>query len=181
MMSVAFKLLLLPAAARGWSSCTFPHVDWLVSDTGDTDGARGQSDISATQRVAGMGSAAYIGGYTMGIQSLQSSASTATVTRTDDDGDTMDMHLSKITSAGVPTNIWIFKGSTKSKSSFSDLHKFPDLVHLATAGYFYGTLTVPGTSGDITLTVPTGVGSSIGFVTKFNTNTGKAAWAKIIG
>lgn len=54
-------LAILPAALA-WSSCSFPKVDWLLHDTG-IDGNQ-----SATSVVAGMGSFAYIGGYTAGAR-----------------------------------------------------------------------------------------------------------------
>lgn len=61
MVSVSFKLLLLlPAAARGWTSCLYPHVDWLAVDQGDAEHSGGGL-------VAGMGSSAYFGGYSMGV------------------------------------------------------------------------------------------------------------------
>ena len=61
MVSVSIKLfLLLPAAARGWTSCLYPHVDWLAVDQGDAENSGGGV-------VAGMGSNAYFGGYSMGV------------------------------------------------------------------------------------------------------------------
>ena len=61
MVSVSFKLLLLlPAAARGWTSCLYPHVDWIAVDQGDANPSGGGA-------VAGMGSNAYFGGYSMGV------------------------------------------------------------------------------------------------------------------
>jgi hypothetical protein len=181
MMSVAFKLLL-PAAAHGWSSCVYPKVDWILSDT-----ATGQS---ATSTVAGMGPFAYIGGYTQGAQTLQSSISTTSVSHTDSDDTTIDLHLSKISSAGVPTAIWNFPGSVVcscytgscgmcTKNNFNQLHKFPDLVHLAFSAHFKGDLTIPGISS--TVSNPWVEVAAVGLVGKFNTDTGQAVWVKMIG
>ena len=59
-MLAAFKLfLLLPAAARGWTSCLYPHVDWIAVDQGDADHSGGGS-------VTGMGPNAFIAGYSKG-------------------------------------------------------------------------------------------------------------------
>ena len=86
----------------------------------------------------------------------------------------------------MPTATWAFTGSTDERAGnmfvMSDgIHKFPDGVHLALAIDMTGVLTIPGENGDIVLTNPQGVSESIGVAVKFNTNTGKAAWAKMIG
>ena len=48
-----------------WGSCEFPSVNFMVVDAG--------AGISATQKVAGMGGYAYIGGYTDANLTLRSS------------------------------------------------------------------------------------------------------------
>ena len=50
-----------------WPTCTFPAVDWIVADMG--------VGKSATQKVAGIGAHAYVGGYATGVTTLASSAS----------------------------------------------------------------------------------------------------------
>ena len=57
-MVMVASLALGALLVSGWSTCTFPQVDWLAYDKGVGE--------SATQRVAGMGAYAYIGGYTKG-------------------------------------------------------------------------------------------------------------------
>ena len=67
---------------------------------------------------------------------------------------TVDMYVSKIGSDGVPAAIWNFESSTSSKNYFSDLHKFPDLTHLAVGGSFGGNLTIETESGTVVLHNP---------------------------
>jgi hypothetical protein len=135
-----------------------------------------------------MGPNAYIAGYSKGQHVVATSASATTVTY---EGDTSlyDLVISQVTSAGVPTAAWTFKGSTGMRGGSGGntfvwshgIHKFPDGVHLALSLNMKGILTIPGVSGDIVLTNPLGVSESIGVVVKFNINTGKAAWAKMVG
>ena len=119
---------------------------------------------------------------------VATSASATTVTY---EGDTSlyDLIISQVTSAGVPTAYWTFKGSTDMRGGSGGntflwshgIHKFPDGVHLALSISMKGILTIPGVSGDIVLTNPLGVSEAIGVVVKFNIVTGKAAWAKMVG
>merc|ERR1719460_1820840 len=89
----------------------------------------------------------------------------------------MDMHLSKIASDGTPVAIWAFPSSDAAKNSFTGLHKFPDLKHMAIAGYYAGELTIPGSAGPIKLINPL-PSDNVAFVAKFDTEAGHAAWVK---
>ena len=65
----AMRLITWLPLAAGWSTCSFPHVDWMTADVG--------AGKSATQKVAGVGNFAYMGGYATGTTTLQSTASTS--------------------------------------------------------------------------------------------------------
>ena len=66
-----------------------------------------------------------------------------TVTNVNDDA-FMDMHVSKVSSAGTPTQMWMFKGALPTEIySFSDMHGTAD-GHLALAFSFPGdNMTLP--------------------------------------
>ena len=148
----------------GWSDCRFPSVDWLVTDVG-----RG---TSATQKVAHLGSSVYLAGYTTGNHSVKSSVSSKMITRIDDD-EHFDMHITEVSTSGVPTRIWSFTGTDKAKDYWSDLHKFADGTHLAAGGTYKGNLTLP----DGTKLVNTRSDTNAFFV-KLNTASGSVAWVR---
>ena len=122
--------------------------------------------------------------FVAGQHVLETTASATKVTY-QGSADKYDLVLSQVGSNGVPTATWIFTGSTDERTgnqfvSSHGIHKFPDGVHLALTINMKGNLTIPGENGDIVLKNPQGVSESIGVAVKFNTNTGKAAWAKMI-
>jgi hypothetical protein len=57
-MKLSVALLVAPAVHAWQADCRFPKVDWFMLDEG--------AGISATQKVAGMGTDTYTGGYTSG-------------------------------------------------------------------------------------------------------------------
>ena len=65
-----------------------------------------------------------------------------TVTNVNDDA-FMDMHVSKVSSAGTPTQMWMFKSAVTTPIYFSDMHGTAD-GHLALAFSFPGdNMTLP--------------------------------------
>ena len=155
------------ASSGGWygfSSCLFPSVDWLVTDVG-----RGES---ATQKVAHLGNSVYLAGYTTGNHSVRSSVSSEMITRVDDDSH-FDMHITEVSTAGVPTRVWAFTGTDRTKDFWSDVHKFADGTHLAAGGRFGGNLTVPGVG-----TLVNSGSDPMAFVVKLNTASGNVAWMR---
>jgi hypothetical protein len=189
MLWAAFKLLFLPAAARGWTSCMFPDVNWIKTDTADPGTCSSSRDPlchhTSADDAVGMGLFAYTAGYTRGDQTIKTSASEVTVTDSDDDATSWDTHLTKISAEGVPIAVWRFKGDSAHEGNRYiggtgswRMHKTPDDVHLAIAfNFVHPTYTIPG---GLVLTNPHEAKEAVGVVVKFNTNTGQAAWAKMI-
>ena len=120
-----------------------------------------------------MGSSVYLAGYTTGNHSVVSSVSSQMLTRIDDDSH-YDMHITEVSTAGVPTRVWAFTGNDAVKDYWSDLHKFGDGVHLAAGGRFKGNLTAPNGA---MLTNPGSDANA--FVVKLNVASGTVAWMRM--
>ena len=135
-MRTLAALTLHISAVSAWSGCTYPEVDWLAADQG--------TGISSNYKVCGLGSNVYVGGYTQGTHQIKTTATggDSTAANTVADQTTMDMHITQISSAGVPGTVWRWTGSTSSKLYFQEMQGFNTNFLAIAAPVSPGTMTL---------------------------------------